>query len=79
MADFKKNFPAWQKAVAAGTKTPDDLLAMLSTKATFTDAQKAAVLALKPAQAPKAEPAAEEAKPDPAFVAGMEDTEGAPF
>jgi hypothetical protein len=47
MADFEKNFPAWQKAVAGGKKTAPDLLAMLSTKATFSEEQKAAVLSLK--------------------------------
>jgi hypothetical protein len=60
MADFERNFPAWQKAAAAGKKTAADMLATLQTKATLTDAQKAAVLALKPAQA------APEPKPDPA-------------
>lgn len=76
-ADFEKNLPAWKKAVAAGKKTPDDLLAMLSTKATFSEEQRAQILALGQKEDATAAPA--EAKPDPAFVAGMEDTEGAPF
>lgn len=48
-ADFEKNLPAWQKAVASGKKTASALLAMLQTKATFSDEQKAVILALKPA------------------------------
>lgn len=62
MADFEKNFPAWQKAVAAGKKTAPDLLAMLSTKAVFTEDQKAAILSLKvkvPEPAPAPPPADE--------------------
>lgn len=45
-ADFEKNLPAWTKAVKSGKKTPEGLLAMLSTKATFDDAQRAAILAI---------------------------------
>ena len=57
MADFEKNFPAWQKAVASGKKTAADLLSMLSTKATFTPEQQAEILALKAAPAPAPAPA----------------------
>ncbi len=56
-ADFDKNLPAWQKAVASGKKTAADVLAMLSTKATFTPEQQAAILALKAAPAPAPAPA----------------------
>ncbi len=50
-ADFTKNLPAWTKAVESGKKTPSDLLAMLSTKATFSDEQRAQILSIgaKPA------------------------------
>jgi hypothetical protein len=65
---FAKNLPAWSKLVADGKKTPGDLLAMLSTKATFSEPQKAQILSLK-----KAEP---EPEVDP-FVADMEAAEGA--
>ena len=34
-AAFDKNLPAWTRLVADGKKTAPDLLAMLSTKATF--------------------------------------------
>ena len=47
-ADFGKNLPKWRDLVESGRKTAADLLAMLSTKATFTEQQRAAVLALQP-------------------------------
>jgi hypothetical protein len=53
---FAKNLPAWTKLVADGKKTPGDLLAMLSTKATFTEPQKAQILSLKKAAPPPDEP-----------------------
>lgn len=63
-ADFEKNLPAWSKVVASGKKTASELLAMLQTKGTFSEQQKAVVLSLKvaaedatPAPAPAAEPA----------------------
>ncbi|MBU6260934.1 MAG: recombinase RecT [Burkholderiales bacterium] len=74
-ADFEKNFPAWNKAVSSGKKTPGDLLAMLSTKAIFSEEQKARILSLKKAPAP------EPAKPDATdeFVSQMNAAEDAPF
>jgi len=70
-ADFVKNLPAWRGVVESGKKTAADLLAMLSTKATFTDAQKAQILALAapPVQQP---PPAEHAD----FVAALDSAEG---
>ncbi len=56
-ADITKNLPAWQKLIDSGRGTASDLLAKLSTKATFTEEQKAKILALKP-QAEDATPAA---------------------
>ena len=47
-ADFDKNLPAWTKVVAGGKKTASALLAMLQTKGTFTEEQKAVILSLKP-------------------------------
>ncbi len=76
-ADFDKNFPAWEKAVASGKKTASALLTMLQTKATFTEEQKARILSLKPAaedatpaQAP---PPAAEPAPPPAREPGSDD------
>ena len=68
-ADFDKNLPAWTKAVADGKKTAPNLLAMLSTRASFTEQQRAAILALKKAPEPDLEPEA-----DP-FVSDMEAAE----
>lgn len=53
---FAKNLPAWTKLVADGKKTPGDLLAMLSTKTSFSDEQKAQILALKKTAPPPADP-----------------------
>lgn len=69
-ADFDKNLPAWTKVVESGKKTATDLLSMLSTKATFSEEQKKAILKLgAPAEQKQAEA-------DP-FVAEMEAAEGA--
>lgn len=77
---FEKNLPAWAKIVAEGKKTPGDLLATLSTKATFSEEQKARLLSLK--VAPVAAPAPAQ-PPDPVtqgredFVADMDAEDGA--
>lgn len=55
-ADFTKNLPAWTKLVGDGKKTAPDLLATLSTRATFTEEQKAQILSLKATPAPAPEP-----------------------
>lgn len=68
-ADFDKNLPAWTKTVANGKKTAPDLLAMLSTRATFSEQQKAQILSLK-VRPPEPEPVDD-------FVADMEAAEGA--
>lgn len=52
---FAANLPKWRDLVESGRKTAADLMAMLSTKATFTEEQRAQILALK---VPAAEPAA---------------------
>ena len=71
-ADFEKNLQAWAKVVAGGKKTAGDLLAMLSTKATFSEEQKAVILSLK--VAPPAPPAGEH----DAFIAALDAEEIAP-
>lgn len=75
-ADFDKNLPAWTKLVAGGKKTASALLAMLQTKATFTEEQKAAILSLKPA-ADDAMPAAAPAPAADSFVDDMNAAEAA--
>lgn len=76
-ADFDKNLPAWRKVVASGKKTASALLAMLQTKAAFTEEQKARILSLK-IDAEDAAPAAEPEPPaeaDDDFVNDMEAAE----
>lgn len=53
-AAFAANLPKWRDLVESGRKTAADLMAMLSTKASFTEEQRAQILALK---VPAAEPA----------------------
>lgn len=53
--DFAKNFPAWQKAIEAQKKTPQDVLATLQTKFTLTEEQKAKVLSIKAKPQPTAQ------------------------
>lgn len=62
-ADFEKNLPAWTKLVADGKKSAADLLATLSTKATFTEQQRTTILALKPRATDAAPPPAAPAEP----------------
>lgn len=49
-AEFDKNLPAWRRAIEAGKKTADNLIAMVETKGALTDEQKAALRAIKPPQ-----------------------------
>jgi hypothetical protein len=75
-ADFEKNLPLWRNLVESGRKTATDLLATLSTKAKFTEAQQAQIKQLgapAPAAAAPAEPLSGEHAD---FVAAMDDAEG---
>ncbi|MRW88817.1 hypothetical protein GJ699_02330 [Duganella sp. FT80W] len=45
---FNAESPKWKKTVESGKKTPEQLLAMLSTRATFTEAQKKTILSWAP-------------------------------
>lgn len=71
-ADFEKNLPAWSNLVATGKKTARDLLSTLSTKAVFTEHQKARVLSLKAAPPPSPQEPV-----DAEFVDDMESSERA--
>ena len=53
-AKFDAHIGDWMKIVAGGKKTPADILATISTKHTVNDEQRARILALKVAPAPKA-------------------------
>jgi hypothetical protein len=41
--DFQDKLPTWRGMIAAGTKTPDRMIAFLRTKYTLTDAQEKAI------------------------------------
>ena len=56
-ADLDRDLPKMQKIIDSGRKTAADLLATMSTKATFTQAQQAQILALKKAPEPDTAPA----------------------
>jgi hypothetical protein len=58
-ADFDTNLPKWQKLIDDGKGTAQALLTKLSTKAVFTEEQKARILSLKP-KATEAKPAQEQ-------------------
>lgn len=70
-ADFKKNLPSWRKVVESGKKTAADLLAMLSTKATFSADQQRQILELDPVTDAAETPA------DADFVRDMDNAEEA--
>ena len=81
---FAKNLPLWTKLVADGKKTAPDLLATLSTKATFSEEQKARILSLKkattaapPPAAPPADAAQHASNEHDDFVAEMNAAEQA--
>lgn len=40
---FNENLPKWQKAIATGAKTHDDLIDFISSRAVLTDAQKTTI------------------------------------
>lgn len=45
-ADFEKKIPEWTKLIGSGKKTPDQVIATITTRNTLNDAQKAAIQAL---------------------------------
>lgn len=51
---FAKNLPAWSALVAAGTSTPQQILAKLESKATLTDEQRKQINAMKKTEATEA-------------------------
>lgn len=72
-SDLDGDLPKMQKIIDSGKKTAADLLATMSTRATFTEQQRAQILALKKTVAAAPPPPPEV---DP-FVAEMEAAEGA--
>lgn len=73
---FTANLPAWIKVVESGRKTPVDLLAMLNTKATLSEVQRARILALG-AKPDEPEVIEQPSAPDKDFAAAYESAEGA--
>lgn len=47
---FKKNFPAWEKAITEGKKTPDQIIATVESKAKLTDEQRNKILSIQGTQ-----------------------------
>ncbi|HAC30673.1 MAG TPA: phage recombination protein Bet [Marinobacter hydrocarbonoclasticus] len=44
---FEANFPAWKNAIEAGKRTPEQIVAMVSSKAELTNEQRAQIMALE--------------------------------
>lgn len=55
-AQFRENLPKWREVIAAGRKTPDQIIAMAQTKHPLTDEQKRAIRAPAAATAATAGP-----------------------
>lgn len=49
--DFEANLPKWRAVIEAGRKTPDEIIAMVSTKGVLSDDQVAAIRACEPVDA----------------------------
>lgn len=77
--DLDRDLPKMQKVIDSGKKTAADLLATLSTKTTFTEAQRAQILALVPTPKPAAAPLASlpAASATDAWLNDFDKTEGA--
>ena len=73
---FATNLPAWTKLVADGRKSASDLLATLSTKATFSEEQKAKILSLKKSSPPPETNKRLETGEHDDFLAGLAAGEG---
>lgn len=71
--DLERDLPKMQKLIDEGRKSPSELLAMLVTKATYTEQQKAQILSLKKTNAAAPPPAGNAPPPpiDDDFVADM--------
>ena len=73
-ADYEKNLPSWRSIVQAGRKTPEDLIAMVSTKGILSEAMKQGIRDLaKPQDVTDVQPKNETPAPQPAPVGGDDD------
>lgn len=73
---FTANLPKWRDLIESGRKTAQDLMAMLSSKASFTEQQRAQVLSLGAAPAPAAEQATTGDADTDDFAAAYDSAEG---
>lgn len=69
---FDRNFPAWSDLIKSGKKTPQELMAMLSTRASFSDLHRARILSIR-ANVPDESPMRSES--DDEFIAQMDAAE----
>lgn len=74
-ADFTKNLTAWRNAIASGKTTPDNLIAMVSTKGVLSEAQKQGIRDLAKPQDVTDAPIKNEVQEEPALAAGPMDDE----
>ena len=63
-ADFDKNLPEWQKLIAEGKKTPDQIITTLTRKAPLTEAQ-ISTIKNSPTDSPTAKPGTNSAQGQP--------------
>lgn len=74
-ADFTKNLTAWRNAIASGKTTPDNLIAMVSTKGVLSEAQKQGIRDLAKPQDVTDAPIKNEVQAEPALADGPMDDE----
>lgn len=63
-ADFTKNFKTWEKLIAAGRKSANDMIGMIESKGALSDDQKAKLRAIKRVRTKAEVEAAMKAAPD---------------
>lgn len=47
-ADFAENFPKWQAVIESGRRTAAEIVAMVETKATLSESQRASIFGVQP-------------------------------
>jgi len=72
-ADFTKNLPQWAGIVKSGRKTPDELIAMVSTKGVLSEAQKQGIRDLAKPQDVTDAPIKNEVPAEPAMSAAEQE------
>lgn len=72
-ADFTKNLTAWRNAIASGKTTPDNLIAMVSTKGVLSEAQKQGIRDLAKPQDVTDAPIKNEVPAEPAMSAAEQE------